>query len=419
MFKIVKQFLLALVCAAAPVGSLLASEMGPDTPLTLSGAVRLALASDDPYLLAPMARAAALGHTAVSDSQLEDPKIRFGFANWPTNSFSYTQEPMTQVQLGLSQSFPRGNTLPLKREKRKAEEQAERLLQGARRLDVVLETREAWLELRYTSHAASIVGASSLEVAELIGAVQSNFAVGKNKSQDLFRAEMEQGLLADRLIEIQRLADRARARLERRIGVAAKRRVAGNAPMKHPAALSLLIDTLGSHPVMEAEQAKIIAASKDVAIAGERYKPSWAVNVGYGARGGDRADFASVGVSLDVPLFTKNRQDRKVAATKKTKHAIRLKRDAIKLDLRRKLQSSYADWVRLGERIQLYKAVVRTRAQDTNEASLLSYQSGTTNFSELIRSRLTALDTELTLLRLQTDRLKAQAMLLYFDTPLF
>ncbi|MBV1900322.1 MAG: hypothetical protein KUG56_01485, partial [Kordiimonadaceae bacterium] len=59
------------------------------------------------------------------------------------------------------------------------------------------------------------------------------------------------------------------------------------------------------------------------------------------------------------------------------------------------------------------------RAQDTNEASLLSYQSGTTNFSELIRSRLTALDTELRLLRLQTDRLKAQAMLLYFDTPLF
>ena len=59
----------------------------------------------------------------------------------------------------------------------------------------------------------------------------------------------------------------------------------------------------------------------DVDLAKQAYKPAWAIEGGYGARGADRPDFASVGVSLTIPLFTGKRQDRALSAARKDKSA--------------------------------------------------------------------------------------------------
>jgi len=386
-----------------------------DSQLSLDRAVYLALTSNDPYLQEPATRAAALLETGISEGQLPDPKVRLAFANWPTNSFSYSQEPMTQLQLGLSQSFPRGATRQFKQEKRAVEARSARHMQGLRRLEIELDTRKAWLDLYYLSVSKSKVLDSRQAVSELISITQSNFAAGKNKSQDIFRAEMELALLDDRLIEIERQSDAARARLARRIGAAANQELASHPILRHPTDLSVLSELLSTHPAVQLTRSKVDMATKDVAIAGEQYKPGWTVNVGYGARGGDRADFASVGVTMDVPLFTKNRQDRKVSAAKKMRQAQRFSLDATLLDLRKKLTTAHANWSRTGERITLYQDVVRQRAAETAEASLASYQSGVTDFSELIRARLAELNTELMLLRLKSDKLKAQAELLFLE----
>lgn len=392
------------------------ATMISDKNLTLRAAIELALASGDPYVSETIERAAALDENAVADAQLPDPKLRMNFANWPTNSFSYTQEPMTQIQLGLSQSFPRGDTLHFKREKRQAKAKGQRHSRDLRIREIILDTRLNWLELYYTNNAYTKVAASRQAVSELIEVIEGLYATGKETSQDILRARLELSLLDDRLVEIERQSAMARAQLARRVGNAANKPLPSQLPVfKYPADIQALEEILALHPAAEMLEAKVEAASKDVQIAGEQYKPGWSVNVGYGARGGDRADFASVGVVMDVPLFTKNRQDRRLSAAKKSKQATRLSKNTLLLELKKKLHVSYANWTRLAERVSLYQTVVLERAKETTQASLTSYQSGVTDFPELVRSRLAELDAELKLLRLQIDRLKAQSHLLFLE----
>ena len=55
------------------------------------------------------------------------------------------------------------------------------------------------------------------------------------------------------------------------------------------------------------------------------------------------------------------------------------------------------------------------RAGDTTEAALNSYRSAVIDFAELIRARLAALDAEITALKLEVERAKTQAELLFLE----
>ena len=151
----------------------------------------------------------------------------------------------------------------------------------------------------------------------------------------------------------------------------------------------------------------------DVEIAKQQYRPGWSLDAGYGARGGDRADFASAMVVLDIPIFTGKRQDRRLSAAKKERAAARFDRMATLLELKKALDRTYADWERLDARVDLFERVVVDRASANAEAALDGYQNQVSDFAELVRSQLAELDTELQLRRLRVEHAKAQSQLLY------
>jgi outer membrane protein TolC len=77
------------------------------------------------------------------------------------------------------------------------------------------------------------------------------------------------------------------------------------------------------------------------------------------------------------------------------------------------LDTEYANWQRLGERAALYKSRLLREADANAEAALNAYQSGVTEFTTLMRARITDLDVHLDALRIRVDRAKARARLLY------
>lgn len=409
------------LCIVAVVGAVTSASIAhaqdePEQALSLQEAVNLALQAQDPTVTRFAERASALDERAVADSQLPDPKLRLGLMNWPTNSFRYTQEPMTQIQVGVKQAFPRGKTLSYTRQRREAEARAARAQLGLQQSQIVLDTRTAWLELYYWLGARGKVAASRQAVSELVEVATSVYASGRQTSQDVFRAELELSLLDDRMVDVERRIEIARADLSRLTGAAAaKQFLPTSFSLRMPAPREILAERLAYHPSVDVEDARIDARDRDIDIARQQYKPGWSVDVGYGARGADRADFASVGVAVDLPFFTGKRQDRRVAAAKRDRQAARLERDARILELTRRLDRTHADWVRQGERIELYQQVVTVRAAGTTEAALGAYRAGVSDFAELIRSRLAELDADLKLLRLIVDRGQAQAHLMYLD----
>ena len=383
--------------------------------LRLDEAVAIALGANDPTVARFEERASALEDRAVSDSQLPDPQLRVGLANFPVDTFDFEQEPMTQVQVGVRQSFPRGRTLSITRGRREAEATGERAAGRLQELQIALDTRSTWLELYYWLGARETVAESRAAVSELVEVIETSFATGVQSNQDLLRAELELSLLDDRAVEVERRIEALRAGLARLVGQPSAFRdlPAAFPALPAPPARQMIQDALVDHPTVEIEDARIDVSDRDVDIARQDYKPGWSLDVGYGGRGGNRADFASAMIVLDIPLFTGDRQDRRVSAARKNRAAARLDRSARLLELKRVLDRTHADWMRLSERVDLFERVVLDRATANADAALDGYQNRVTDFAELIRSRLAALDTELQLRRLKVDRAKAQSQLLF------
>lgn len=173
--------------------------------------------------------------------------------------------------------------------------------------------------------------------------------------------------------------------------------------------------------MIQAAQAEVTAQEHGVSVARQSYKPSWMLDVTYGARdglnmdGSERADFLSAMVVMDMPLFTSNYQDRKVAASKQYLQSAQYNLDDQQRELYRQWQAAMTSWTSLANRLARYDDQLLPMAQENASAALRGYQSRGTEFNALMRARIMKLDTELKALRLRIDHAKAQSQLLYLS----
>ena len=401
---------LLLGLLSAPAGH---AQESPANVLTMQAAVELALAADEPALASHSARADALQHAAVADAQLPDPRLSASLANVPVDSPALDGMDMTQIVVGITQEFPAGDTLSLRGQQREAQSLEQKALRQARERELILATRQAWLQVFYHSRAQVIVQDNIRAVVELLDSLSSRFATGRLHAQDMLRTELELDLLRDQLTLHEQSAENARAQLARRIGSGAR----ATFPAVPPDFPDLpdsdsLQGRLTAHPLVRAMDARIESSRSDVQIAEAAYKPAFGVQAGYGLRTAF-SDLASIGVSLSMPLFPEKRQDRRRLAALHTESADRLDRHTLLLDLNQQLEQEASDWEHLSRRVSLYERVVDERARQTAEASVSTYASGQTDFAELIRAQLAQLQVQLTQLELIRDRGLAWSRLNY------
>lgn len=389
-------------------------------PLPIDEAEALAVAGDD-RASAYEASAQARREQSVSAGQLPDPKLKLGAMNLPTDSFSRSQAPMTQMQIGVQQRIPPGRSLSL------ASERQDRLAQGmearaeVQRLQVLRELRKTYLELYYQTRAVHILDESRGLFNDLLDITRSYYAAGRKNQQDVLRAEVELSLLDDRRDRVQTRLETTRAELARLVGEAAVRRPLPEAFPALPDAppLEVIRDTLNAHPRLQVAHQQVVAGQLSVEAARERYKPGWMLDLTYGDRTGNepdgsrRSDFLSAMVILDLPLFTDKRQDRELASRQYELNAVQYERDDLLRELSGELESAHAEWLRLQQRLARYRDQVLPEARQHADSSRKAYQSGVSDFTGLMRARLIELDARLTTLRLRTDLAQTQARLLY------
>jgi len=387
--------------------------------LDINESVRLALI-DDPVIAASRARSQALSDAAVADGQLPDPKLKTGFYNVPVDNFDLKEDPATQLRLGIEQSFPRGDTLQYRQRQAEWMATSEQAMSEVATRQVVRDVRQQFLELYYQVQAEHIVTKSRGLFAQLVDITQSHYATGRASQQDVLSASLELSRLDDRTARIRNEEDRHRAALYKWIGEAAHLPVNSQFP-ELPALPSKdeLATALPAHPVIRIETARLEAEHQNIHIAREQYKPGWSAGIEYRKRFGDdvsgssRSDMMAAMVTVDLPLFTAKRQDRRLAASVQEASAVELTRDDRLRELQQMLDTDYADWQRLGERAALYESRLLHEATANAQASLKSYQSGISEFTTLMRARITDLEVHLDDLRIRVDRASAQSSLLY------
>jgi outer membrane protein TolC len=387
--------------------------------LNLSQAEQLAL-SDDPMVKSYLASSRAFEEQSVADNTLPDPKLRLGLFNLPVDTFSKTQEPTTQLRLGVQQTFPKGDSLEYKQQQSRWLSKASIAQADDENLKIIRDLRETYLNLYYEIKAEKVINDSRSLFKSLVKITEAHYAAGRVKQQDVLRADLELARLDDRQVKVLGMQDEYRATLAQWIGESAYESIDASFPVLPELPESTDFNVmLTEHPAIKMETSKVSASRSMVSIAKQGYSPGVNAFVEYRKRfgdnpnGSDRADMLAAMVTLDIPLFTGKRQDKQVAATLEKSAAAKYQRDNKLRTLKRMFDKNQATYKRLGQRQKLYSEQLTTSAKNNAKASLRAYQSGVTEFTTLMRSRITELDVKLAELRVRVDRARAKARLLY------
>ncbi len=386
---------------------------------SLQQAEQLALEAD-PLINSYKASSRSFDAESTASGTLPDPKLSLGMFNVPLDSFSTTEDPSTQLRVGIQQEFPRGDTTDLKQQKSKLMAQAAMAQANDEQLKLLMNVRDAYLNLYFEIQAGSIVNETRELFSKLVKITEDQYAAGRVNQQDVIRADLELSRLEDRATKIQGNEDEYRAYLAQWVGDIAWQDIDNNLPVLPDVSVNIDInELLTQHPSVLAETARVAASRKMIEVTRQDYKPGIGAFVEYRKRfgenpdGSDRSDMMAAMVTVDIPLFTENRQDKNVAAQEESTNAARYSRDDTLRVLKRKLEKDRAIYRRLGERESIYKNKLVSSAANNAEASLNAYQSGVTEFTTLMRAGITELDVRLENLRIKVDRLRTQARLLY------
>ena len=404
----------AVLAAALQLSAATAQPVSELPPLSLPEAVLIAGQTEDPAIASLQSRAGALEHAGEAALALPDPMMRVGLANLPLSDLDPNREAMTQWQVGVRQVIPSGTSRHLQRERQRAQAEGLRALGRLEELMITRSVRLAWLEAYYWERASELTRARREEIRQLSEVATALFASGRGNSHDVIRVDLETALLDARLIEIDRQIGTARAQLARYVGSDA----AGRDMLPRLPVLPALpdadeaVNALARHPSIISRNARIEASEREIDLALDAYNPTWSVDAGFGVRG-SRSDVASIGVSVQMPIFSQRRQDESVAGARQMRSAAELDRQALLLDLRRQLDEDWVRFERLNQTASAYETGVLERARETADAVLAAYENEQADFAELVRSELALLDIELTLIRTRVDALQAHSRILF------
>ena len=389
--------------------------------LTIEEAGRLAL-DNDFTLKAINARSQSMSELAVASEKLPDPQLKLGFANLPTDSFNLGQEPMTQTVIGVRQMFPRGQTRSLSSQRVNESVAGNNAVGEDRRQQILLAVREAYIRIYLHQERERILRQSLIVFADLAEITRDYYASGRAHQQDVVQTQLELSKVEERLARIQQQEEQERARLAERIGADAYRELDPQWPeIDQPKPTQKIIKDLAEHPRLRAWQHEIAKFKTSEEIARQAYKPGFAVDLAYGGRSGqnpdgsNRSDFLSVFVTMDIPLFTKNRQDRQLASSIADTSAKQFARDDIYRSMKSRVEEYTATLLHERERLGMYEEFLLPQAEFNAEAAFEAYQDAVDDLTTLMRARIGEYELKLSHAALRADEITTRVRLLYLQ----
>lgn len=363
----------------------------------------------------------AMRETSIAAASLPDPKLKIGFSGLPTNSFAFNQDPMTTISIGASQQFGRGSTLPLQQQK--IQQQADTILDQAdvRALTVTQNMTQLWLELGYQQQLQQILRQNLTLMKQLVSSIRINYAIGKSPSQDLLQGQLQVSKIEEQLQANQQRQQTIMAQLSEWLGSRwlTQNTIIDATNTLHWQKLMQLMGQLSNpseryqllrhNPMVTAAETAISAQTTQIAISEQAYKPQFGVDLMYGARqasnmaGQPVADVVSAFVTMDLPLFTSNRQNRNRNAAKYQEQAAKLQRDLLLQQMNAKLDALLATRTQQQQRLNQYQTVLIKQAQERTKAVERGYKNGTSRFDDVINASRDELDLATAQARLTTD----------------
>lgn len=369
-------FLAASLCgvfASLPLHA--ASNAGT---LDLNHAVELA-AARAPLVQAQQLREQAAQNEAVSAGQLPDPELNTGIQNLTATgpqAFDLGADSMTMQTIGVTQAFPSR----AKREARSDLADADAQLAGADSVSMRLAAKraaaEAWVSLWATQRERTLLENLHEQATLAVTLAKARLAGGKGSATDVLAAQSAAIELDNQLDAADAGIAAARVALQRWIGASAQGALAEPPDFATlrvaPDQLLADIDRQGPMLGWKAREAKAQAA---LALAKSGKRPDWKVGLVYGHRL-HLDDMVGIEVSVDLPIFPGNRQDRDISARYADRDAVLAEHEDARRAQHEAVATAVANWMGYGHQVHRFKQTLLPLLGDRSRTALALYRGG-------------------------------------------
>jgi outer membrane protein, heavy metal efflux system len=387
-----------------------AAAAGP--VVTLDELVEEALTAN-PQIAAARQDAAAARQQVPQAGALEDPMLGFGVLNVPDN-FDFGMEDMTTKEITLSQKVPFFGKRQLMRQ------MAERMADSARAgtdnaaAQVIGNVRSTFYDLSHVHRTIEVTERNKAVLGDFSRLAQTRYGVGQGIQEDVIRVQVEISRMID---ELQMLEQRRRS-LEARMNALLNRpsaQVLGVPAQVDFESYRLDIEqvqqsALSTSPMLRAMQSEVSARQSAVSLANRERYPDFNFRVGYGQRE-NRGDMYSAMVEINLPVFSKSKQNRRVDEAAAELSAQESRFNAARNELFYMIADMGSMAQRLERQIELYRTGIIPQATLQVQSAMSAYRVDRADFMTLLDSRMRLYNFELDYHQAITDYAKSIASL--------
>lgn len=407
-----------LVVLLSSVASFASAQ--PDTrPLSLTDAVRLAEA-DSPAIEARKSAVESAEHAIAPAGALPDPQLVAGIENLPVttgDAFSLTRDFMTMRKIGVMQDFPQRDKRRSRTERAQAMAQREQALLTTERLSVREAVARAWIARASAERRLRLLQSLQPRSEAQVAAATAALSAGRASAADGIAAKAAVAGLADRIADVEREVEDARADFARWLPSASERPLGDGADWQVLGAdPDTLIKNIGHHRELLAYDAAEQAANADVALARADKGSDWSVELDYAQRGPAYSNMVSIEFRIGLPLFGATRQDPTIASRLAAADQIGAEREDATRMHTAEVRKTLATWRSASARVQRYERELIPLADDRAEASLAAYRGGQGDLQASLAALDNAIEQRITYTGLQNTLGQAWAAL-HFAFP--
>ncbi len=332
----------------------------------------------------------------------EDPMFGFGIINLPT-SFSFHQEDMTMKEFSISQKFPFFGKRKLMGEM--AGKEAEVVfteIQGKVH-QVIRDVKAAYYDLSHVYRTTQVTQKNKEILENFAKIAETRYSVGEGIQQDVLKAHVEVSKMVDDLIMLGQRKRALEAKLNALLNRPPETQVGEPEEVifrKFPYTIEELQKmALEMNPTLQGMKKMIEAKEKAYALAKREYFPDFNLRFAYGQRDklmGMRQDDMLTGmVEINIPIFYKSKQERKVAETMADIKNAEALYQAMKNEVLFMIADMGSMTQRVERQIDLYKTGIIPQASLQVSSALSSYRVNKADFLTLLDSQMTLYKYEL------------------------
>jgi outer membrane protein, heavy metal efflux system len=358
---------------------------------------------NNPEILAAKMKWEVFKEKALQASALEDPMFGFGIINLPTN-FSFKDEDMTMKEFSISQKLPFPGKRPLMKEMAEKEAEAVFTEIQAKVHQVIKDIKTAYYELSHVYRATEAIQRNKELLETFAKIAESRYSVGEGIQQDVIKAHVEVSKMIDELL----MQSQRRRSLEAKLNVLINR--LPEAPVGKPEEFvfrkipwtieELQKMAIEMSPTLKRMKKMIEAREKAYALAKKEYYPDFNLKLAYGQRdstpnGMSRMNMLSGMVEINIPIFYKSKQDRKVAEVKADIQVAEAQYRAMKNEILFMVTDMASMIQRVEKQIDLYKTGIIPQATLQINSAMSAYRVNKADFMTLLDSQMTLYKYEL------------------------